>query len=188
MAPQLFGWARTPFLPGSSLLVCDVNDGHGPSPKGWRQSLGGHRHACPSAWRMPPPPSLVPSDLALEQFVGLGTRTQGTLLALDPQAPSRVRVGAAGRVCQGHRLLEDLPTVCPHSWFPELSPGEGGRWVVARGKGLLAPTPGLPSHRGARRQGASSQASPGGARHPRPLINYSSSRASPPLVVSVLLR
>lgn len=102
--------ALSPFLPGSSLLVCEVNDGHGPGPTGWRQSLGGHRHACPggtcpSAWRMPPPPSLVPSDLALEQFVGLGTRTQGTLLALDPQAPSRVRVGAAGRVCQGPQAV-----------------------------------------------------------------------------------
>lgn len=157
MAPQLFGWARTPFLPGSSLLVCEVNDGHGPGPKGWRQSLGGHRHACPggtcpSAWRMPPPPSLVPSDLALEHFVGLGTRTQGTLLALDPQAPSRVRVGAAGRVCQGHRLLEDLPTVCPHSWFPEQSqigpsvtrggrPLGGGTWEVSPGPHPRSPIP-----------------------------------------------
>lgn len=69
----------------------------------------------------PPPRSLVPSDLAFEHFVGLGTRAQGALLALDPQVPSRVQVGASGRLRWGHRLLEDLPAVCPHSWFPEQS-------------------------------------------------------------------
>lgn len=122
MAPQLFGWARTPFLPGSSLLMCEVNDGHGPGPKGWRQSLGGHHHACPggtcpSAWRMPPPPSLVPSDLALEHFVGLGTRTQAPCWLWTPRRLPGSESELRGECVRGTGCWKTCPLSVPTAGF-----------------------------------------------------------------------